>query len=79
MSPATAAYYINWAEYLSWRNPIVASYDQYLLADPPGHYPFSSGLETSAGKKKATYNAFRHAAVHAQDVVLTQPGGDRLG
>jgi hypothetical protein len=59
VSPATAAYYINWAEYLSWRNPIVASYDQYLLADPPGHYPFSSGLETSTGKKKATYNAFR--------------------
>jgi hypothetical protein len=59
VSPATAAYYINWAEYLSWRNPDVASYDQYLLADPPGHYPFSSGLETSAGKKKATYNAYR--------------------
>jgi hypothetical protein len=59
VSPATAAYYINWAEYLSWRNPIVASYDQYLLTDPPGHYPFSSGLETSTGKKKATYNAFR--------------------
>jgi hypothetical protein len=59
VSPATAAYYINWAEYISWRNPIVASYDQYLLTDPPGHYPFSSGLETSTGKKKATYNAFR--------------------
>jgi len=58
VSPATAAYYINWAEYLSWRNPIVASYDQYLLTDPPGHYPFSSGLETSSGKKKATYNAY---------------------
>ena len=59
VSPATAAYYINWAEYLSWRNPNVASYDQYLLADPPGHYPFSSGLETSSGRKKATYDAYR--------------------
>jgi hypothetical protein len=59
VSPATAAYYINWAEYLSWRNSNVASYDQYLLSDPPGHYPFSSGLETSNGKKKATYNAYR--------------------
>ena len=59
VSPATAAYYINWAEYLSWRNSDVASYDQYLLADPPGHYPFSSGLETSSGNKKATYNAYR--------------------
>jgi hypothetical protein len=59
VSPATAAYYINWAEYLSWRNPVIASYDQYLLADPGGHYPFSSGLETSTDKKKATYNAYR--------------------
>jgi len=59
VSPATAAYYINWAEYLSWRNPVVASYDQYLLADQGGHYPFASGLETSTGKKKATYNAYR--------------------
>jgi hypothetical protein len=59
VSPAKAAYYMNWAEYLSWRNPVVASYDQYLLRDPRGHYPFSSGLETPAGRKKATYNAFR--------------------
>jgi hypothetical protein len=59
VSPTTAAYYMNWAEYLSWQRSYVASYDQYLLSDPPGHYPFSSGLETSKGKKKATYNAFR--------------------
>jgi hypothetical protein len=59
VSPATAAYYINWAEYLSWRNPVVASYDQYQLADQGGHYPFASGLETSTGKKKPTYNAYR--------------------
>jgi hypothetical protein len=59
VSPATAAYYMNWAEYLSWKRSYVASYDQYLLEDPPGHYPFSSGLETSKGRKKPTYNAFR--------------------
>ncbi len=59
ISPATAAYYINWAEYLSWRNPVVASYDQYLVRDPSGHYPFASGLETWRGRKKATYNAYR--------------------
>ena len=34
-SPATAAYYINWAEYLSYKNPRVKSYMQYLLTDPP--------------------------------------------
>lgn len=59
VSPAKAAYYMNWAEYLSWKRSFVASYDQYLLRDPSGHYPFSSGLETYKGKKKATYNAFR--------------------
>jgi hypothetical protein len=59
VSPATAAYYMNWAEYLSWKRSYVASYDQYLLQDPAGHYPFSSGLETAGGKKKPTYNAFR--------------------
>jgi hypothetical protein len=59
VSPAKAAFYMNWAEYLSWRNPVVASYDQYLLRDPSGHYPFSSGLETPSGAKKPGYNAFR--------------------
>jgi hypothetical protein len=59
VSPATAAYYINWAEYLSWRNPVIASYDQYLVTDQGGHYPFASGLKTSTGKKKPTYNAYR--------------------
>jgi hypothetical protein len=34
VSPATAAAYINWAEYLSWRNPGTASTFQYLLYDP---------------------------------------------
>ncbi|MGI8506749.1 MAG: hypothetical protein ACR2MK_08100 [Solirubrobacteraceae bacterium] len=62
-SPSTAAYYINWAEYLSFKNPRVASYMQYLLADPSprtGAYNgFASGLETYNGTKKATYYAFR--------------------
>ena len=34
VSPSTAAAYINWAEYISYRNPRLASYDQYLLNDP---------------------------------------------
>ncbi len=34
VSPATAAGYINWAEYLSWRSPRIASTMQYLLYDP---------------------------------------------
>jgi hypothetical protein len=62
-SPATAAYYINWAEYLSWKQSRVGSYMQYLLADPPPvakpYNGFASGLEFSNGSHKATYDAFR--------------------
>ena len=32
--PHDPAYYLNWAEYLSWRNPRLRSYQQYLLRDP---------------------------------------------
>ena len=65
VSPATAAYYINWAEYLSWKQSRVQSYMQYLLADPPpikGVSPyngFASGLDFSNGSHKASYDAFR--------------------
>ena len=62
-SPTTAAYFINWAEYLSYKNPRVKSYMQYLLTDPPpnaGAYAgFASGLETYRGVPKATFYAFR--------------------
>ena len=66
VSPATAAYYINWAEYLSWKQPRVASTMQYLLYDPvlptsavPGDGGFSSGLLFSNGKAKPAYAAYR--------------------
>ena len=65
VSPATAAYYINWAEYLSWKQPRVASTMQYLLYDPPpvatnpGDGGFSSGLLFAGGKPKPTYAAYR--------------------
>ncbi|HEY5190332.1 MAG TPA: hypothetical protein VII87_14955 [Solirubrobacteraceae bacterium] len=61
-SQATAGYYLNWAEYLSYKNPRVKSYMQYLLTDPPGATPlagFASGLETASGAHKATYDAYR--------------------
>jgi hypothetical protein len=62
-SPATAALYINWAEYLSWKSGRVASYMQYLLKDPPanaGAYSgFASGLDFANGKQKATYAAYQ--------------------
>jgi hypothetical protein len=58
---AQAPLYLNWAEYLSWRNPRIRSYDQYQLTDPPptGHSQFDTGLEFSNGSPKPTLAAFR--------------------
>jgi hypothetical protein len=52
IAPATAAKYDNWAEYLSWKDPRIESYDQYLLVDPPASSTskFDTGLEFSTGK-----------------------------
>jgi hypothetical protein len=59
VSPATAATYINWAEYISYKNPRIASYDQYLLTDPPiSVSKFSSGLEFVDGTHKPEYDAY---------------------
>ncbi len=63
-SPQRAAAELNQAEYLSYKNPRVASYAQFLLNDPPitTEHPkpgFSSGLYTSTGEAKATLSAYR--------------------
>jgi hypothetical protein len=65
VSPTTAAKYINWAEFLSWRQPRVASTMQYLLYDPsfgraiPGDGGFTSGLLYANGKPKPALAAYR--------------------
>jgi hypothetical protein len=68
VSPATGAEYLNWAEYISWKNPRIASYDQYQLSDPEqptqandygNDDNYASGLEAWDGKPKPTYYAFR--------------------
>jgi hypothetical protein len=63
-TPQRAAAELNQAEYLSYKNPRVASYAQFLLDDPaitPQHPKpgFSSGLYTAAGQPKATLAAYR--------------------
>jgi hypothetical protein len=60
-TPALAAVELNEAEYLSYKNPRVAAYSQYLITDPPPNPNpgFSSGLYTSDGAPKATLDAFR--------------------
>jgi hypothetical protein len=57
-TPANAAYYLNWAEYISWRDPRVRSWDQYLLTDPPSG-SFASGLEFANGTPKPGFFAYR--------------------
>jgi hypothetical protein len=58
--PEQAAAWANLAEYMSWSDPRVASWDQYLLVDPqPGVSSFDTGLEFFDGKRKALYDAFR--------------------
>jgi hypothetical protein len=64
VSPTTAADYMNWAEYLSWRSRRIASYSQFLINDPPkttGIYSgFASGLYFSNGKpKQPVLNGYR--------------------
>jgi hypothetical protein len=60
ISPLKAAYYENWAEYISWSDPRVVSWDQYLLADPPPPSMFDTGIEFSTGAHKfPLYEAFR--------------------
>jgi hypothetical protein len=65
VSPTTAAVYINWAEYLSWRDRRLVSTMQYLLYDPnptvgvAEHGGFASGLVFYNGTPKPVYNAYR--------------------
>ncbi len=61
----TAAYYLNWAEYISWRDPRISSFNQYLLADGlPATKAndwggFASGLLNYNQTPKPTYAAWR--------------------
>lgn len=58
VSPTTAAYYMNWAEYITWEDPRLQSYDQYLLIDPTVPY-FDTGILTAAGQPKPGFDAYR--------------------
>src|SRR5205807_893658 len=62
----TAAYYLNWAEYISWRDSRIQSFMQFLLADPlpankaSDYGGFASGLLTYGKQRpKPAYAAWR--------------------
>ncbi len=65
VSPATAAHYLNWAEYISWRSPRIATTMQFLLSDPnpsagtPEFGGFASGLIFYDGVHKPGFDAYR--------------------
>ncbi len=60
INPTLAAYYMNWAEYISWHDARVASWDQYLLTDPPPPSNFDTGLQFANGQPKdPMQDAFR--------------------
>jgi hypothetical protein len=81
ISAATAAYYLNWAEYIAWRDRRVMSVAQYLLGDPlPANRAndyggFASGLLSFAGAQKPTYDAAFADTTKLQSVAIQfQPG-----
>jgi hypothetical protein len=62
VSMQTASLYLNWAEYISWHDPRIRSYDQYLLSDPitaNASGGFATGLELGDGTPKPTMAAYR--------------------
>jgi hypothetical protein len=60
VSTETAAEYLNWGEYLSWRDPRIRAYDQYLLIDPPpGGGEFVTGLLFADLRPKPSFFAYR--------------------
>jgi hypothetical protein len=79
---AIAATYINWAEYTTYNEPRVASYDQYLIDDGAPNAAtqnggFATGLYTSTGKPKATLNAYR-LPLWLPSTTLRRPGVDKV-
>jgi len=59
VSQATAALYMNEAEYLSYKQSRVYSYSQYGLRDQPAPADFDTGLENPNGSDKPGFNAYR--------------------
>jgi hypothetical protein len=65
VSASTAATYLNWAEWVSYKNPRIQSFEQFLLNDPMPALKtndwggFASGLLAYNGSQKPAYSAWR--------------------
>lgn len=54
-SLATSAHYLNVSEYLSWLDPRIVTYSQYLIVDDPDLSAFQTGLRFADGTVKPVY------------------------
>jgi hypothetical protein len=59
VSQSTAAMWMNWAEYLSYRQSRLFSYSQYALIDQPPPAYFDTGLLNPNGSEKPGFDAYR--------------------
>ena len=59
VNPSTAAVWVNWAEYLSYRQSRLFSYSQYGLIDQPPPAYFDTGLLNPNGSHKPGFDAYR--------------------
>jgi hypothetical protein len=59
VSQNTAAVYMNWAEYLSYKQSRLFSYSQYALIDQAPPASFDTGLLNPNGSQKPGYAAYR--------------------
>jgi hypothetical protein len=81
LSQSKAAYYLNWSEYLSYKNSRIVSFDQYQLYDPSSG-EWTDGLLTRAGAAKPAFDAYELPLFLPTTSVkkasnLTVWGGDR--
>jgi hypothetical protein len=56
---ATQAAYLNQSEFMSYANPRMASYSQFLLSDSSSSALFQTGLIQRNGRRKPAYGAYR--------------------
>ena len=77
-SPTVAAVYLNWSEYLTWRDPRIKSYDQYLLLDPPAGI-FASGLRDRHRRAQARLRRLPDADLPAGHDDRARPSARGLG
>ena len=73
---AQQARFINWAEYLAWKNPRVRTWPQFLLHDVPDPVEYQTGLMFVDGSPKPASRSFEFA-LHVECVTVPVPASSR--